>query len=166
MGSLAGVITRVVIWFLWHGLFHWITWRSCDKVAYRMRVSLSKCWVQATFRNVNELWQLFPLYEQALINEIFLTVVHSNTHALNTLNNKEESTECELNPADMRRWQRRINVNAPSWRYISVGATFYKHRVRAGNLNIISLMHFVGLKVVVEQMTLKAPSRKHIILTP
>ena len=31
MGSLAGVITRVVIWFLWHGLFHWITWRSCDK---------------------------------------------------------------------------------------------------------------------------------------
>ena len=34
MGSLAGVITRVVIWFLWHGLFHWITWRSCDKVFF------------------------------------------------------------------------------------------------------------------------------------
>ena len=38
MGSLSSVITRVVIWFLWHGLFHWITWQSCDKVYNPIKV--------------------------------------------------------------------------------------------------------------------------------
>ena len=32
--AAAGDITCLIIWFLWNWLFHWITWRSCDKVSY------------------------------------------------------------------------------------------------------------------------------------